>query len=120
MKNLLALFLLAAATLAHADEPTNWVNFGGLSYHIPAKNYNDANYGFGVEHALNDKWGVVAGTYYNSLRVQAYYVGARYTFKKDCFWVDNAVLLYMYQQVIKITVFLPFYHLLVNVGITDV
>lgn len=84
-KALIALFLLAATTLAHADDATNWVNFGGLSYHIPAKDYNDANYGLGIEHAINDTWGVVGGTYYNSLRVQAYYVGARYIFKKDCF-----------------------------------
>lgn len=95
MKTLIALFLFAVTTLAHASGDTDWVNFGGLSYHIPARNYNDTNYGIGVEHALNERWGVTGGYYYNSLHHDAFYIGARYTLKKDCFLgADCGVLVY--------------------------
>ena len=82
---LFGLLLLVSMASAQADEAKDWVNFGGLSYHIPSKSYNDANYGFGVEHNLGNRWGIVAGTYYNSLRNQAYYAGATYVIKKKAF-----------------------------------
>ena len=86
MKRLIASLLLLCATAAHADVGDQWLNLGGVSYHVLDKHANDFNPGLGYETQLNERWNVGAGRYYNSLRNKSWYLNTRYTI------IPNAVL----------------------------
>lgn len=68
---LFLLFIAAAAINAHGEEVKAsklWVTPGAVSYHFNRdKEYNERNFGFGIEYSLNKNWSVLAGQYQNSI-----------------------------------------------------
>lgn len=56
------------APLAAADQPQIWINVGGFSRHFDRDpNYNENNFGFGIEWRRSPELAVMAGVYDNSL-----------------------------------------------------
>ncbi|MDZ4142996.1 MAG: hypothetical protein U1D29_00450 [Burkholderiales bacterium] len=73
-----ALACSAPPAFAAASEPGEtsqvWVNFGGFSRHLTrARDYNETNYGLGVEYRTHPTVSYMAGAYYNSVRHTTYY-----------------------------------------------
>jgi hypothetical protein len=87
-KSIILALLLSLSIPAFSTESTNqWINLGGLSYHLDQK-YNDLNPGLGYERQLPGQYNnleVIGGLYYNSLKNVAFYAGGRYSYKKDFF-----------------------------------
>lgn len=73
MKRVLIIMALLFSSAAHAGE---WgLVIHGASYHFQQRNYipyNQANDGFGLRYAFDDKWSAQAGHYRNSLSFPGY------------------------------------------------
>ncbi len=89
MKNwAFVLFMLCGPTLAEGfriDINLASKHLGG----IDSVNYNERNYGFGIEYRLNEKYHLMAGEYGNSINDQSYYAGFGRLFKSastEYFW----------------------------------
>jgi hypothetical protein len=56
-----------------------WINAGMLSHHFQQdKNFNNGNWGAGLEYRFNTVASVTAGRFYNSDRTYSNYLGAYY------------------------------------------
>lgn len=74
----IVLALMLFATYASAGEL--WLDVPVASYHTDrSKNYNETNYGLGLEYRLNEEVSLGVGRYYNSIRSWSNYIGATYT-----------------------------------------
>jgi hypothetical protein len=88
MSALLASFLSTAHatendSVVHLIEPKSesqvWVNAGMVSYHFQQeKNFNNGNWGGGVEYRFNSVASLTAGRFYNSDRAYSNYAGVYY------------------------------------------
>ncbi|OGT57535.1 MAG: hypothetical protein A3E01_08330 [Gammaproteobacteria bacterium RIFCSPHIGHO2_12_FULL_63_22] len=78
MKRVALAVFLASASLAYADESQLWIVATVRSYHMDRSSpYNERNYGPGIEYAINSRWSVAAGEYWNSsLRLSKYVAGS--------------------------------------------
>ena len=83
MKYIVAAILSFIAVAANADVGDQYINFGGVSYHLLDHHANDFNPGIGYEKQVSDQWTVGLGEYKNSLRNKSFYIGGRYTWKRD-------------------------------------
>lgn len=71
--------LLLLALIAPTAAADTFVTVPLASYHLDRhRGYNEINLGIGIEHELNDRWRLGAGTYRNSIRRDSYYAGAVY------------------------------------------
>ncbi|MBL0918732.1 MAG: hypothetical protein IBJ14_08520 [Hydrogenophaga sp.] len=83
---LLALALPLAAFSARADEaapvadkPEVWINVGGFSRHFDrSSQYNERNFGFGIEWRHSPEVAVMAGVYDNSLGKPSQYAAVNW------------------------------------------
>lgn len=83
---LLALALPMAAVTARADEatpaadkPEVWINVGGFSRHFDRRSdYNERNFGFGIEWRHSPEVAVMAGVYDNSLGKPSQYAAVNW------------------------------------------
>jgi hypothetical protein len=83
---LLALALPLGATTAQADEaapaatpPEVWINVGGFSRHFDrSSQYNERNFGFGIEWRHSSEVAVMAGVYDNSLGKPSQYAAVNW------------------------------------------
>jgi hypothetical protein len=85
---LIALALPLAAFAARADEgpttpaadaPSVWINVGGFSRHFNRQaNYNERNFGFGLEWRHSPEVALMAGVYDNSLRKHSQYLAVNW------------------------------------------
>lgn len=83
---LLALALPLAVTTARADEaapaatsPEVWINIGGFSRHFDrSSQYNEKNFGFGIEWRHSAEVAVMAGVYDNSLGKPSQYAAVNW------------------------------------------
>lgn len=83
---LLALALPVGATAAHADDgtpaatpPEVWINLGGFSRHFDRRaDYNERNFGFGIEWRHSAEVAVMAGVYDNSLGKPSQYAAVNW------------------------------------------
>ena len=55
-----------------------WVTMPITSWHKENKDYNERNWGIGLEYKQTDSWSWVGGTYRNSFYKQSYYLGGVY------------------------------------------
>ena len=55
-----------------------WVTMPLTSWHKENKDYNERNWGIGLEHKQTETWSWVGGTYRNSFYKQSYYLGGVY------------------------------------------
>ena len=55
-----------------------WVTIPVTSWHKEDKDYNERNWGLGLEHKQTETWSWVGGTYRNSFYKQSYYLGGVY------------------------------------------
>jgi hypothetical protein len=85
MKRMLILIvMLMSVCAARAAAPGDqWLNLGGVSYHLLDHHANDFNPGLGYERQVSDQWTAGIGEYKNSLRNKSWYANARYTWAKD-------------------------------------
>lgn len=78
-----ALLPILSATPAHAEDDHSgewWINAGGISHHFNrSMDFNERNWGAGVEYVLSNDVSLVAGEYRNSVRTTTRYLGASYT-----------------------------------------
>lgn len=56
-----------------------WVTVPITSWHKEDKNYNERNWGLGLEYDVSPSWSFVGGTYRNSFYKQSYYAGGVWT-----------------------------------------
>lgn len=56
-----------------------WVTLPLTSWHKEDKDYNERNWGIGLEHKQTESWSWVGGTYRNSFYEQSYYAGGVWT-----------------------------------------
>lgn len=57
-----------------------WVNIGGVSHHFDrSKNFNENNFGIGIEYELNEDVAFAVGQYKNSIRNASHYAAIAYT-----------------------------------------
>jgi hypothetical protein len=57
-----------------------WVNIGGISHHFDrSKNFNENNFGIGIEYELNEDVAFAVGRYKNSIRNTSHYAAIAYT-----------------------------------------
>ena len=90
MKSLLLILGLIAPSLGYAE---TWLTVSLASYHFKEREENKGSYeqtnpGLGIEHVLNDRWRLGAGTYRSSIRTDASYVGAIYipSYLQSAYW----------------------------------
>ena len=76
-----ASLIFCFATGAQAESaPKTWVTVGGVSRHFDrAKNFNEQNFGLGVERDITPDIRLIGGFYKNSVRRQTFYGGLAYT-----------------------------------------
>lgn len=69
------------AEKAEAKFPHNvWIQFGGVSHHFDRdQNFNENNFGIGVEYEFNKDLSVAVGQYRNSIRNTSHYAALAYT-----------------------------------------
>jgi hypothetical protein len=56
-----------------------WVTVPITSWHKEDKDYNERNWGIGLEYVVSPSWSLVGGTYRNSFYKQSYYAGGVWT-----------------------------------------
>jgi hypothetical protein len=56
-----------------------WVTVPITSWHKEDKDYNERNWGIGLEYVVSPSWSLVGGTYRNSFYKQSYYAGSVWT-----------------------------------------
>lgn len=77
---LLALFTTAASGADDDRSGQVWINAGSISHHLDRKyDYNERNYGLGLEYKLDARRSLFAGAYKNSMFRLTRYAGMSYT-----------------------------------------
>jgi hypothetical protein len=81
MKKAVIAPLLFCMSVAYANESESWLVVTAGSYHTNrdiahAKNFNEANFGVGLEYKLDRNWRLSGGYYKNSYHNDTFYAGA--------------------------------------------
>lgn len=80
---------LEPAAVASSDKPESelakfphnvWIQFGGVSHHFDRdRDFNEKNFGIGVEYEFNRDLSLAVGQYRNSIRNTSHYAALAYT-----------------------------------------
>jgi len=76
LRGLLGIVFMVLASPALSQ---TWLTVTTASHHFDRNDYEEQNWGLGLEHSLSEQWRVTAGIYRNSFSKTSIYVGGVYS-----------------------------------------